>query len=282
MNEAIGIIAGKGQFPALVAQELAKQEHPVIVCGFHGHTDVERFENEATTQYQNFHLGQFAKIVAYFKKHKVQQLCFAGAINKPKALDFRPDMQAIKLILSLKNKGDDALLRVIIKYLEGEGFSIKQAADLVPSLRCPAGILSKAKPSEQAHSDIAYGWPIGIKLGQNDIGQCLVVRKNMIVAVECLEGTDATLQRGAKLAGKDCTAIKMIKQNQDRRVDLPSIGLETIRILIEGKYACLALEAHNTLFFDREASLALANKHKLAVIALDADAIKQYMLSTDN
>jgi len=278
MTESIGIIAGAGQFPALVAQEAAKQGSQVIVCGFQGHTDSARFQDTSITQhYQDFHLGQFSKIIAFFKHHKVQQLCFAGAISKPKALDFRPDFRAVKIIFSLKSKGDDALLRAIIRDLESEGFSIRHAADLVPSLRCPAGILTKTQPAPAAHADIAYGWPIGVNLGHHDIGQCLVIRESMVIAVECLEGTDLTLKRGAQLGGKGCTAIKMSKCKQDTRVDLPSIGLETIRTLIADNYSCLAIEAQNSLFFDRTEALALADAHKLAIIALDSDAVKKIL-----
>ena len=105
-------------------------------------------------------------------------------------------------------------------------------------------------------------------MGRMDIGQCIVVRQSMILAVECLEGTDATLRRGAELGGKGCIALKMVKPGQDERVDIPSIGLTTIRNLIEGGYSALAVEADRTLFFDRMESLALADKHKLAVVAL--------------
>ena len=105
-------------------------------------------------------------------------------------------------------------------------------------------------------------------MGSYDIGQCLVVKQGMVIAVECLEGTDAALKRAASLAGRGCVAIKVVKPIQDERIDLPSIGLKTIENLIEYKYAGLAIEANKTLFFDREEALKLANKHKLHIIAL--------------
>ena len=108
-------------------------------------------------------------------------------------------------------------------------------------------------------------------MGAFDIGQCLVVREGMVMAVECLEGTDAALRRGAELGGNGCIAVKMVKPGQDERVDLPSVGLATIRNLVEHHYAVLAIQAGKTLFFDREAALRLADENGLAVVALPED-----------
>ncbi len=272
MNEqkSIGIIAGSGQFPLLVAEEAKKQGLRVIVCGFYGHTDEATFRSLQTVDvFKMVHLGQLSKTISFFKDHDVRDLCFAGAISKPKALDLRPDFRAVKLLFSLKNKGDDAIFRGLIQELSQEGISVCAVADMVPSLRCPAGLLTKKEASEQIMKDIAYALPIGKSLGAHDIGQCLIVREGMVMAIECLEGTDATIKRGAELGGKACVAVKMCKQGQDKRIDLPSVGLETVRLLIENNYACLAIEAHNTLFFDREKALELANEKGLVVFAFE-------------
>ena len=266
MSEAIGIIAGSGQFPRMVAQAARLSDLEPIICGFHGHTD-PALESEAAA-FALFQLGQFGGVTRFFQSHNVRRLCFAGAISKPKALDLRPDWMAAKILFSLREKGDDALLRAIIRALEGEGFAVLGAADLAPALRCPAGVLTRRQPSPEELDAIQYGWPIAQIMGRYDIGQSLVVKENMVVAVECLEGTDATLIRGGELGGAGCVAIKVCKPGQDTRVDLPSFGLNTIRILAQHKYRCLAVSAHNTLFFDREAALAEADAHDIAVIAI--------------
>lgn len=265
MNESIGIIAGSGQFPKLVAQDAKTTGHRVVICAFQGFTD-PALESYADV-YATFYLGQFDKIIAYFKKHGVTRLCMAGAINKPRALDLRPDLRAARILFSLRGKGDDALLRAIMADLEHEGFTIIQAASLSASLLCPGGVLTRRGPTPEERADIDYGWPIAGTLGTFDIGQCLVVREGMVVAVECLEGTDATLRRGAELRPEGCVAIKRFKPRQDERVDLPSVGLETVRLLIECNYRCLAVEADKTLFFDRAEALALADAHGLCIIA---------------
>ena len=266
MSESIGIIAGAGQFPRMVAQGARDAGLTPVICGFHGHTD-PGLAGEASV-FALFHLGQFGGVVRFFREHGVRRLCFAGAINKPKALDFRPDWLAIKIIFSLRQRGDDALLRAIIKHFEQEGFSVLGAADLAPSLRCPAGVLTRREPTPEERDDIKYGWPIAQAMGRYDIGQTIVVKKNMVVAVECLEGTDATLIRGGELGGKGCTAVKVCKPGQDSRVDLPAFGLETIRLLVRHQYCCLAVSAGNTLFFDSSAALAEADANGIAIVAI--------------
>jgi DUF1009 family protein len=265
--EAIGIIAGAGQFPRMVAQGARDAGFAPVICGFHGHTAPE-LAREANA-FALFHLGQFSGVVRFLREHKVRRLCFAGAISKPKAMDFRPDWMAVKIVFSLREKGDDALLRAIIRFLEGEGFSVLGAADLAPILRCPAGVLTRRAPSAEDQRDIDYGWPIARAMGRYDIGQTIVVKNTMVIAVECLEGTDATLIRGGELGGEGCTAIKVCKPSQDVRVDLPSFGLDTVRLLARHKYRCLAVSAGNSLFFDRPAALAEADAQGIAVVAID-------------
>ena len=199
MSESIGIIAGSGQFPRLVAEDAKAAGYGVVVCAFHGFTDpgLEALADAYTTVY----LGQFDKVIDYFRKHGVRRLCMAGAINKPRALDLRPDFRAARILFSLRGKGDDALLRAIMADLEKEGFTLIQAAELSTSLLCPEGVLTRRGPSAEEIAEIDYGWPIAEALGRFDIGQCIVVKQGMVVAVECLEGTDAALRRGGELRG---------------------------------------------------------------------------------
>ena len=249
MSESIGIIAGSGQFPRLVAEDAKAAGYGVVVCAFHGFTDpgLEALADAYTTVY----LGQFDKVIDYFRKHGVRRLCMAGAINKPRALDLRPDFRAARILFS---------------------------AELSTSLLCPEGVLTRRGPSAEEIAEIDYGWPIAEALGRFDIGQCIVVKQGMVVAVECLEGTDAALRRGGELRGEGCVAIKRFKPKQDERVDLPSIGLQTVRLLIEQHYRCLAVDAGKTLFFDRAEALALADKHNFCIVALTEDSFGKLRL----
>ncbi len=266
MSEFIGIIAGSGQFPRIVAENARAAGYGVAICGFQGHTDP--MLADVADAFIMLHLGQFEKVIGFFRKHGVRRLCMAGAISKPKALDLRPDLRAARILFSLRGKGDDALLRAIMNDLEREGFSLVQAASFSTGLACPRGVLTRHAPTPEEQSDIAWGWPIAETIGRFDIGQSLVIKQGMVIAVECLEGTDATLRRGGELGGTGCVALKRFKPGQDDRVDLPSVGLSTVRLMIEYGYGCLAVEAERTLFFDREEAVALADRHHFCIIAV--------------
>lgn len=266
MQKFIGIIAGRGQFPSLVARGAKEAGLGVVMVGFQGHTDPE-ISREAD-QFSLLHLGQLGKLIAFFQSHNVHKICFAGGISKPKALDLRPDMRAAKLLFSLRSKGDDVLLRAVMEELEREGLSVVQAAELVPELRGPEGVQTTRKPTKEEWEDLRYGWPIAQAIGTMDIGQCIVVKRGMVVAVEGLEGTDATLQRGAQLGGKGCVAIKVVKPGQDERIDLPALGMDTMHTLQEGGFSCLAYHAGKTLFFDRKIALEYADRNGISVVGL--------------
>lgn len=266
-QENIGIVAGGGQFPALVARGAREAGMGVVMCGFHGHTDPALAS--LADQFSMLHLGALNRLIEFFRSHGVRRLCFAGAISKPRALDLRPDFRAAKVLFRLRSKGDDVLLRAVMDELQSEGLAIVQAAELVPGLRGPDGVVSRRQPTEEEWADLRYGWPIAAAIGRLDIGQCIVVKRGMVVAVEGLEGTDALLRRGAELGGAGCVAIKIVKPGQDERIDLPAIGAATMRTLVDGGYSCLAYHSGKTLFFDREEALALADAHSLAVVGLD-------------
>ena len=263
----IGIIAGGGQFPRLVAQNARKAGAKVFIYGFPEQTDQGLADDADAFEVNN--IGQVGKMFKFMKNHQVTHICLAGTIKKTKISDIKPDLYAAKLLFKLrKNQGDDKLLRTIADHIESEGFTVVQAADLVPGLAAPAGVLTRRAPSEAEMGSIRYGWPIGKGLGAYDIGQCLVIKDRMVVAVEALEGTDAALERGGELGGEGCIALKMFKPGQDSRADLPSIGPKTVEILIKYRYSCLAFEAEKTLFFDQREALALADKHGIAIIGV--------------
>ncbi len=267
----MGIIAGSGQFPFLVAQGARRKGTFVAVCGFHGNTDPDLAAHcDAFTM---LHLGQLNALISFFRKHKVSSLCMAGAISKPRALDLRPDFRVAKLLLRLARsaKGDDVLLRTVTGELQAEGFTVVRPDSLVPDLLGPAGILV-GSPSPELWQDIRFGLDTARAVGALDIGQCVVVRSGIVVAVEAIEGTDAALARAGELGGTGCVAIKIAKPGQDERLDLPSIGVGTIAVLSRYRYAALAYEAGRTLFFDREAACAEAGKHGIAIVGIPEDA----------
>ena len=264
----IGLIAGSGQFPTLAAQSAREQGHAVFAVGFDGYSDPALARE--CDGFQMMKLGQLGKVIRFFKAHGASRVAFAGAINKPRALSLRPDARAIKLLFTLKHKGDDALLRAVASELEREGLPVFQAADLVPHLRSPEGVLTARPPTEAERDDLRFGWNAAKAIGALDIGQCLVVKKGMVTAVEALEGTDAAIARGGALGGPGCVVVKTVKPGQDERIDLPSVGLGTVRACVATGVSCLGIEAGKTLFFDPEASLREADAAGLAIVGLSA------------
>jgi len=267
MAGVLGIIAGKGQFPVLVARGAREMGFPVAMVGFSGHTDPS-IAAEADA-FAMLHLGQVSKLVEFMHRHGVTEICFAGAISKPKALDLRPDVRAMKLLFSLRGKGDDALLRAVADELASEGLTVVSPAKFAPSLLAPAGVRTKRAPSSEEWDDIRFAWPVARTMGRLDIGQLVVVRSGIIAAVEALEGTDAALERGGSLGGPGCTAVKIFKPGQDNRMDQPAIGPNTLRVMAKHQYACLAYQAKDALFFDLEKAVRIADAANIAVIGID-------------
>lgn len=275
-REKIGIVAGSGQFPRLVAEEVKGRGGLVYACCLRGFTDagLEPLAEASTWMA----LGQLGKLIRFFKTRQVRKICLAGAVSKSKALHVRPDWRGARLLFkALHSKGDDALLRLIAGELAAEGLELVQAAELVPSLRGPAGVLTRRAPTPEEWGCIRHGWEIGKTLGRLDIGQCLVMYKNTVAAVEAMEGTDAALRRAGGLA-RGCIALKMLKPGQDTRLDLPSLGLSTLEIMAEHHYACLAYEAGNTLFFDLDKAVKLADEHKIAIVGVTPGDLSEQAL----
>lgn len=269
--DSIGILAGSGQFPFLVARGARANGLRVVICGFHGNTD-PALEAEADA-FAMVHLGQLGKLIAFLKRNGVARACMAGAISKPRAMELKPDFRVARLIFKLAgNKGDDAILRAVAEELRQDGITIVPPDSLAPELHSQSGILGRIRPDQDIRNDIRFGYRIARAVGALDIGQCVVVRSGIVIAVEAIEGTDAAVARGGELGGPGCTVVKVVKPDQDRRLDLPSIGARTMELLAGHNMACIAFDARGTLFFDREAALAVADANNIAVVALPEDA----------
>ncbi len=267
MKKTVAIVAGGGQFPSLLVQRAKELGHRVVAVGFSGQTDLS-LKKEADT-YHEIHLGQLGRLIKLLKKERVKEVIFAGKIVKPKALwQIRPDLRALKLWRNLRNRHDDHLLRAVAKELENEGLKIVSPTEYLSHLLTPAGILTKKAPTKEQYEDIIFGWAMAKAIGELDIGQCVVVKERTVVAVEAMEGTDATIRRAGELA-KDTVVVKVCKPHQDQRLDLPSVGLKTIENMILAQAKVLALEAKKSLFFDREKALSLADESGLVVIGID-------------
>ncbi len=267
MNRKIGIISGGGQFPLLFTESAKAKGITVVAIGHRGETDPRLAEEVDCFTWVK--LGQLGKIIKFFKKNGVNETVFLGSITKTRIFkDIWPDLKGLGLWKTINVKHDDAILRAIADTLEQEGIKVLASTIYLKHLLFPKGILTKNKPSKEQIADIAFGWQIAKEIGRLDIGQCVVVRKCSVLAVEAIEGTDAAIRRGGNLGHKDTVVVKIKKPGQDFRFDLPAIGLETISSMREVQAAVLAVEAEQSLLFDQAEVIKQAQKAGIVVVGI--------------
>jgi DUF1009 family protein len=264
----IGLIAGGGQFPLLFAEAArARDRRVVAVC--HVNETLEAVAEQAD-EVSWVKLGQLGKIIKFFKRHGVEETVFCGTITKTRIFkDILPDLKGLTLWNKIDTRLDDAILRAVAGVLEEEGIKVLASTCYLEHLFFPQGLLSRKKPTDEQMEDIRFGWKIAREIGRLDIGQCVVVRERSVLAVEAIEGTDAAIKRGGELSGSGAVVVKLKKPGQDFRFDLPATGTGTIETLAAVKGAVLAVEAGQSLIFDRKAMLAAADRAGIVVIGLE-------------
>ncbi len=271
MNEKIGIIAGGGQFPLLFAEAARKAGRQVVVVANEGEAWPE-IADVADRLYW-VKLGQLGKIIKYFKKESVRETVLLGTITKTRIFrDIIPDFKGLSLWNKIDVKQDDAILRALADTLEKDGIKVVESTMFLEHLLFPEGVLTKKKPKSSHKNDVAFGWRIARAVGALDIGQCVVVRDGTVLAVEAIEGTDATIKRGGSLAKEKGVVVKVKKPNQDFRFDLPAIGVGTIESMISVGCSLLAVETGQALLFDREAVIKKANEAGIIVLGVSENS----------
>ena len=268
MSSRIGIIAGGGQFPLLFAKAAREQGRQVIVVAHEGETDPALAD--IVDRFYWVKLGQLGKIIKYFKNEGVTETVLLGTITKTRMFrDILPDLKGLSLWNKIDARHDDALLRAIAGELEKDGIQVLESTLYLQHLLFPRGIIGKKKPSAEQCEDIRFGWRMARSVGALDIGQCVVVRDRTVLAVEAIEGTDATIKRGGALGREKAVVVKVRKPGQDFRFDLPAIGITTIDSMMEAKAKVLAVEAGQALLFDPEAMIEAANKAGIVVVGVE-------------
>jgi UDP-2,3-diacylglucosamine hydrolase len=216
------------------------------------------------------HLGQLKRLIRFFKRNSIKEAVMMGAITKTRMFkDVKPDTKIISLFARLKHTHDDGILRAFADLLETEGIQIQASTFFVPELLAPEGCWTKRKPTRSERADIATGWSLAKQIGRLDIGQCVVVGGGSVLAVEAIDGTDATILRGGKLSKKDAVVVKVCKPNQDIRFDIPAIGVQTIQTMQRAGATALAIESGKSVVFDRDEMIALANEFEISIVAID-------------
>jgi hypothetical protein len=269
MSKKIGIIAGNGQFPVLCARAAHHRGLEVVAVAHRDETDPSLADQVDEIHW--VYVGQLGKIIRIFKSAGVRQALFAGGIKRGRLFKhFRPDLRALSIIRRVGPGHDDRLLRAVAQELESEGISVTAATIFLEELMAPAGPLGRHRPTSEQLKDIEYGFHMAKEIGRLDIGQCAVVRRQVVTALEAVEGTDETIRRGGRLAGPGAVVVKICKPGQDLRFDLPTVGAGTIEVMQEVGAKVLAVEAGKTLIFDREEMLRLVDRAGIVVWGVES------------
>lgn len=262
--ETVGLIAGRGELPAIAARTLRGEGRRVVAVGFDEETRAAL--SGVVDVYHGLHLGQVEKLIRAFKDAGVASALLLGKVHKARTFsDFRPDLRAARIWMGLPDRRDDTILRAVVDELSREGVVVEAAGRWLGALFAAPGQLSRRGPDKGERADIAFGYRLAREIGRLDVGQTVVVKHLAPVAIEALEGTDQTIRRGGEVAGPGTVVVKTAKPHQDFRFDVPVVGLETARSAVAARAAVLALEAGRTLFVQREETLALLDEHRVAL-----------------
>ncbi|MEW6272432.1 MAG: UDP-2,3-diacylglucosamine diphosphatase LpxI, partial [Thermodesulfobacteriota bacterium] len=242
----LGLIAGNGVFPRLVARGAREAGVEVVACAHVGETDPEIEHEVASCTWVR--VGELGKIIRTFKQAGCERAVMAGGIKKVRLFSgFRPDLRGAAFLARMRTLYDDKLLRGVAAELESEGIRVIASTEYLPRLVPQPGVLSRRAPKAKERADVAYGLEVAKAIGAFEIGQTVVVKDGLVLAVEAVEGTDAAIRRGGELARGGAVVVKVSKPQQDLRFDVPAVGPETVRLMAEVGATVLALEAGHTI-----------------------------------
>jgi UDP-2,3-diacylglucosamine hydrolase len=279
-DERIGLIAGNGRFPIIFADNVRRLGFTVSAIAHVGETLPELESHVDRIHWLK--VGQFSKALAALKADGIHQAVMLGGIHKTHVFTaLRPDLRALAIFSRLKHWKDDAILRAVAGELEREGIHIRESTFGLEGILAEPGNLTARKPTKKEWEDLQFGWDTLQTLGTLDIGQCVVVKNRVIVAVEAVEGTDETIIRGGTLGGKGSVVVKRTKPHQDLRFDLPAVGPKTIQSMVTINASVLAIEAGRTVVLDREEMLAHAKSAGIAIVGMDSTSSLKDAASSD-
>ncbi len=277
VNNKLGLIAGNGKFPFLVLDAARAQGYEVVVAAIKEETFPE-IESRGAASVHWLSLGELSKLIETFQREGVHRAVMAGQVKHKQIFSsIRPDWRLAKLLLSLTTRNTDSLLGAIAKVLAEEGITLESSTWLLEPLLLKPGVLTRRPPSEQERKNIDYGRSVARQLAQFDIGQTVVIAESACVAVEAMEGTDATIERAgailrslhgdASTLSRALTVVKIAKPNQDMRFDVPVIGVKTVEVMHAAGATCLAVDAGKCLLLDGDAIAHAADASSIAIIA---------------
>jgi hypothetical protein len=278
----LGLIAGNGRFPFLLLDAARAEGTPVVVAAIKEEIDAEIEARAAAdpgiTVYW-LSLGELSRLIETFQREGITRAVMAGQVKHKQIFSsIRPDWRLAKLLLNLRTRNTDVLLGAVAKVLGDEGIELISSTAFLEPLLAAEGVLTARAPDDDERQNVEYGLTVASGLASFDIGQTVVVAAQACVAVEAMEGTDATIERAGELMKtleadastlqRKLTVVKLPKPKQDMRFDVPVIGLRTLETMIAAGASCLAIEAGRTLLFDRESMIRRADEMGIAIVVL--------------
>jgi DUF1009 family protein len=275
--EKLGLIAGNGKFPFLILDAARARGFDVVVAAIKEEAFPEISDHGAASIHW-LSLGELSKLIETFQREGVHRAIMAGQVKHKQIFSsIRPDWRLAKLLLSLTTRNTDSLLGAVAKVLADEGITLEKSTWLLEPLLAKPGVLTQRAPSEQERKNIDYGRAVARNLAQHDIGQTVVIADSACVAVEGMEGTDATIERAGQIMrsfhedastlSRALTVVKIAKPNQDMRFDVPVVGIKTVEIMQAAGATCLALDAGKCLLLDGQKVIDAADAAEIAIIA---------------
>jgi DUF1009 family protein len=278
----LGLIAGTGKFPVLVAQVAASRGIPLVIAAIREEASRELEKVlEVDQRGSSIHwigLGQLGKLIRIFKGEGVEKIMMAGQVRHSKIfapntsasrkiLSAMPDITMVRMLMALPEKSTSALIGGVIGVLKENGMEIVDSTELVKDLLAPAGVITDRAPSREEMEDIEYGRPIAQSLAGFDLGQSIIVKDKAVVAVEAMEGTDQAIIRASSLVGgQSLTLIKVARPSQEMRFDVPVLGLKTLEVLEKCNVTAVSIDAGKTLLLDKERLIEGANSLGISLI----------------
>lgn len=266
-GKKLGLIAGRGKTPILVAQAAHSQGTQVISIALEDRIgkEMESFSHKV----YSYSVGQTNKIIKTLRNEGVREVAILGKVDKRILLKpWKLDWRAIRSLKRVMERGDDKLFRIIQEEMAKDGLELIDQTRFLDQLLVRKGTLARREPIAKEWEDIRFGFRMAKEIGALDIGQTVVVKDRTILAVEAIEGTDEAIRRGCRLGQERAIVVKVSRPGQDFRLDVPTVGAMTLQVMREGKAAALALEAEKTLVVDLKEVVKLADEASIAIVAI--------------
>lgn len=266
--EKLGIVAGAGELPTLVAQSVvAHDKQPIIIQITK--EDEQRFANLSCEVYP-YGVGQINKITQKLLDLKIEELVIVGKIEPSILLNpLQFDATALKILAKNRSKKPTAIVSAVLEHFESCGISVLSQDKYLSHLLPESGVLTRRKPNDKQWEDIKIGIQTAREMANLDIGQTVVIKNQIILAIEAIEGTDNTISRGGELGGKGVVVAKAASDSHDFRIDVPTVGMQTLQTLFDAKASVLAVESNRTFVMNADDLCKQADKWKISVVAVD-------------